>query len=80
MKDPKAELADFHQTVLMDAMIQVTGVDHLAAVDLDGGRSYVRARAKCHGCACKSECREWLAAHSQAEPQPFAPMLRSFGR
>jgi len=78
MKDPKAELADFHQTVLMDGMMQVTGVDYLAAVDLDGGQSYVRARANCHGCACKPECREWLSSHSQAEPQEFCPNVAYF--
>lgn len=78
MKDPKPELADFHQPALMDDMMQVAGVEHLDAIDLDGGQSYVRARAECHGCACKRECREWLADHREAEPQLFCPNAAFF--
>lgn len=76
MKSPRprparAALADFHQKVLMDDMMHVVGVDILSAVDVDGGQSYVRARANCHSCASKRVCREWLADHSEGEPQEF---------
>jgi hypothetical protein len=73
MKNPKPELADFHQNVLMDDMMQVVGVDLLEVIDVDGGQSYVRARAKCHGCTCKVMCRDWLAEHSEAQSQSFCP-------
>ena len=73
MKDFKPVLAGFHETVLMDDMMQVVGVDLLDAIDLDGGQSYVRARANCVGCGCRSMCRQWLAEHREAEPQAFCP-------
>jgi hypothetical protein len=73
MKDSKPALADFHQSVLMDDMMQVVGVDLLEVVDVDGGRSYVKARANCRGCTCKAMCREWLAEHSEGQPQTFCP-------
>ena len=73
MKDFKPVLADFHETALMDDMMQVVGVDLLDAIDLDGGQSYVKARANCVGCGCKSMCRQWLAEHSNAQPQAFCP-------
>lgn len=73
MKGPRPELADFHQTVLMDDMMQVVGVDLLDAIDGDGGQSYVRARANCRACNCKLMCRDWLAEHSEEPPQDFCP-------
>ena len=79
MKDPKPELADFHQAVLMDDMMQVTGIDHLDAIDFDGGQSYVRARAKCHGCACRRICASGLPTLARRSLSRFAPMPRSFG-
>lgn len=78
MKSPKPELADFHRDVLMDDMMQVVGVDLLEAIDVDGGQSYVRARENCHGCTCKPMCREWLADHSEAQPQSFCPNSEFF--
>jgi hypothetical protein len=66
-------LSDFHQKVLMDDMMDVVGVDILSAIDVDGGQSYVRARANCLGCGCQTVCRGWLAAHSQGAPQDFCP-------
>ena len=78
MKEPRPELADFHQAVLMDDMMQVVGVDLLNAIDVDGGQSYVRARANCRSCACTVVCRDWLATHSQGEPQDFCPNVDFF--
>lgn len=73
MSDPRPDLADFHRKVPMDDMMQVVGVDLLAAIDVDGGQSYIRARANCRGCTCEHVCRNWLAQHSHAEPQEFCP-------
>lgn len=73
MSEPRPELADFHRDVLMEEMMETVGVDLMAVVDLDGGQSYVRARAKCHGCTCKSDCQIWLAEHDEGSPQPFCP-------
>jgi hypothetical protein len=67
------ELADFHRPMLIDDMMQVMGVDFLAAIDVDGGQSYVRARAGCRGCTCKTVCRRWLLDYSQGSPQDFCP-------
>jgi len=74
----RPELADFHRRVLMDDMMQVLGVKLLDAIDVDGGRSYVRARANCRGCACDVVCRDWLAEHSQGTPQDFCPNAEFF--
>jgi Family of unknown function (DUF6455) len=73
MKGSKLDLARFHENVLMDEMMQVVGVNVLDVMDVDGGRSYVRARANCIGCACKTACRDWLTEHSEGEPQSFCP-------
>jgi Family of unknown function (DUF6455) len=73
MKGSKLEVGSFHENVLMDEMMQVVGVDLLSVVDVDGGQSYVRARANCIGCACKAMCRDWLAEHGVDEPQSFCP-------
>jgi hypothetical protein len=62
----------------MDDMMQVAGVDILAAIDLDGGQSYVRARANCRGCTCKPVCRDWLMEHSQGAPQEFCSNANFF--
>jgi len=73
MRSPRPDLADFHQKVLMEDMMQIVGVDVLDVIDVDGGLSYVRARANCRGCTCKHVCRQWLAEHSQGAPQDFCP-------
>lgn len=73
MKRFRHELSGFHEALLMDDMMQVVGVDLLEAVDVDGGQSYVRARANCVGCGCKSLCRDWLAKNSEGQPQEFCP-------
>ena len=77
MKSPKQDrrpdLADFHQKVLMEDMMLTVGVGVLDAIDVDGGQSYVRARANCRNCTCTVVCREWLAEHSQGTPQDFCP-------
>jgi len=72
MKGSRRDLADFHQKVPMDDMMQVVGVDLLAAIDVDGGQSYVKARANCLSCACTFVCRDWLAGHSQDAPPDFS--------
>jgi Family of unknown function (DUF6455) len=73
MKTARSDLANFHRRAPMDDMMQVTGVDILAAIDVDGGQSYVRARANCHQCPSKEICRDWLLEHLQGEPQDFCP-------
>ncbi|ODS02983.1 hypothetical protein AUC71_12235 [Methyloceanibacter marginalis] len=55
MKGFKHELSGFHETLLMDDMMQVTGVDLLEAVDVDGGQSYVR-RGRIASAAAASPC------------------------
>jgi len=62
----------------MDDMMQVVGVDLLAAIDVDGGRSYVRARTNCRSCTCRIVCREWLMQHSTGAPQDFCPNVDFF--
>jgi hypothetical protein len=78
MRGPRPELADFHRKVLMDDMMQVVGVDLLDAIDVDGGRGYVRARASCRGCTDKVICRDWLAGHGEGPPQNFCPNAEFF--
>ena len=74
----RPELADFHRKVLMDEMMQVLSVNLLDAIDVDGGQSYVRARANCRACACELVCRDWLAEHSRGAPQNFCPNAQFF--
>ncbi len=76
--DARPDLAGFHRKVLMDDMMPVVGVDLLDAVDVDGGQSYVRARANCRQCTCTLICRDWLAKHSQGAPQDFCPNANFF--
>lgn len=71
--DPRPDFADFHRKVLMDDMMQVVGVGVFDVVDVDGGQSYVRARANCLRCTCTFVCLDWLAEHSQGVPQDFCP-------
>ena len=78
MRGPRPELADFHRKVLMDDMMQVVGVDLLDAIDGDGGRGYIRARASCRNCTCNKVCREWLTGRSVGTPQNFCPNAEFF--
>lgn len=73
MAEPRTELADFHRKVLMEDMMETVGVDILDVVDLDGGQSYLRARANCHSCTCKLTCRMWLAEQADDTPPEFCP-------
>lgn len=78
MTDPKPDLADFHRPVLMEDMMEAVGVDQADIVDLDGGQSYLRARANCHACSCKAACTKWLEANPEGGPQPFCPNAALF--
>jgi hypothetical protein len=78
MTDPKPDFAGFHQDVLMEDMMETVGVNLLDVVDIDGGQSYVRARANCHACSCKETCSDWLSAHAEGDPQPFCPNAALF--
>lgn len=81
MTDPKPELAGFHRDVLMEDMMVTVGVEQFDVVDLDGGQSYIRARANCHACPCKETCSDWLSANAAGDPQPFCPnadLFRTF--
>ena len=73
MTDPKPELAGFHREVHMEDMMETVGVDQFDVVDLDGGQSYIRARANCHACSSKEACSQWLAANREGSPQAFCP-------
>jgi len=76
--DGRPDLADFHRKVLMDDMMPVVGVGLLDAIDVDGAQSYVRARANCRKCSSTLVCRDWLAEHSEGEPQDFCPNASLF--
>ncbi len=78
MKNQRSDLADFHQKVLMDDMMQTVGVNVLDVIDVDGGQSYLRARANCRTCSNKGACNGWLATHSEGEPQDFCPNANFF--
>ena len=73
MTDPRPDLADFHRQVLMEDMMETVGVEQSDILDLDGGQSYIRARANCHACPCKVACGNWLAGNAEGEPQAFCP-------
>jgi hypothetical protein len=62
------------QQGLMDDMMTRCGVDLLAVIGEDGGKSYVEARSRCRGCASVGTCRDWLLADDgESEPQDFCP-------
>ncbi|MDJ0513933.1 MAG: DUF6455 family protein [Methyloceanibacter sp.] len=73
MTNSALDLASFHRPVLMEDMIETTGVNPLDVIDLDGGKSYLRARANCHNCTCKAVCSNWLSVNKEGDPQPFCP-------
>jgi hypothetical protein len=61
---------------LMDDMMARCGVDLLALIGEDGGKSYVEARSRCRGCSTVKACRDWLLTaddHALSEPQDFCP-------
>lgn len=78
MSYARPDLAGFHRKVLMEDMMETVGVEPFDVVDLDGGRSYIRARASCHACTCKATCRDWLAGTAEGDPQPFCPNAALF--
>lgn len=80
MRSARPDLANFHGKVLMDDMMEAVGVSLLDLVDIDGGRSYLRARGNCHGCSCQAVCRDWLAGHGENEQADFCPNTDLFHR
>jgi hypothetical protein len=62
----------------MEDMMDTVGVELLNILDVDGGQSYLQARANCHTCSCKANCSKWLAANSGGEPQSFCPNAELF--
>ncbi|XSG82038.1 MAG: DUF6455 family protein [Methyloligella sp. ZOD6] len=66
---------------LMDRMMQKLGVDVLAAIGLDNGQAFVRARSECRLCPQANVCRFWLACSTgEAKPPDFCPNARFFHR
>ena len=78
MSEPKPNLANFHQNVLMEDMLDAVGVSVLDVIDFDGGKSYVRARQNCRECSCQETCRSWLAENDEGAPQAFCPNSNFF--
>ena len=78
LTDSKPDLADFYRPVIMEDMMDTVGVEPFDILDLDGGQSYLQARANCHACSCKANCSKWLAANSEGEPQSFCPNAELF--
>jgi hypothetical protein len=61
---------------LMDDMMARCGVDLLALIGQDGGKSHVEARSRCRGCSTVKNCRDWLLTTDgdvSSEPQDFCP-------
>jgi hypothetical protein len=63
---------------LMDQMMEVRGVDVLAALRVDGGLAFIEARAKCRYCLHEGICRHWLASEGQRGSADFCPNAAFF--
>ncbi|MGA7457439.1 MAG: DUF6455 family protein [Methyloceanibacter sp.] len=64
---------------LMDQMMQVRGVDVVAASQVDGGLALLEAIGKCRLCGDERACRHWLAREPGSTPQDFCPNADFFG-
>src|SRR3989337_3088211 len=55
-------------------------VDVLAAIRVDGGQSFVEARARCRGCLQEAACRTWWLESTEAllSPPDFCPNAAFF--
>jgi hypothetical protein len=65
-----------HRQEVMDEMMAHSGIDLLALIGKDGGKSYVEARSRCRGCSTVKACRDWLLTtddSTPSEPQDFRP-------
>jgi hypothetical protein len=65
-----------HRQEAMDDMMARCGVDLLALIGKDGGKSYVEARSRCRGCSTVKACCDWLLTtddSTPSEPQDFCP-------
>jgi Family of unknown function (DUF6455) len=65
-----------HRRAVMDDMMAHCGLDLLALISMDGGKSYVEARSRCRGCSSVKACRDWLLTTGEStpsEPQDFCP-------
>jgi hypothetical protein len=74
-KEPTARAMIDRQGLMDDAMAHY-GIDLLALIGKDGGKSYVEARSGCRGCSTVKACRNWLLTtddSTQSEPQDFCP-------
>ena len=60
---------------LMDEMMEMQGVDLLAAVR--AGDGFVKARANCRECRDEAACRAWFLERS-GEPAEFCPNAAFF--
>jgi hypothetical protein len=61
---------------LMEDMMAHCGVDLLALIGKDGGKTYVEARARCRGCSTIKACQDWLLTADDptgSEPRDFCP-------
>jgi hypothetical protein len=65
---------------LMDDMMERCGVDTLALIRSDEGRSFAEARAECRWCLSARTCGEWLLAlgGELASPPDFCPNASLF--
>jgi hypothetical protein len=63
---------------LMDRMMEVQGVDVLAAIRVDGGLTFIEARAKCRYCLHAGICRHWLSSEGQRGAADFCPNVAFF--
>ena len=74
-KAPTVRDAIDRQGLMDDAMARC-GIDLLALIGKDGGKSYVEARSRCRGCSTVKACRDWLLipdGKPSSEPQDFCP-------
>lgn len=64
---------------LMDRMIEVLGVDAVAAARKDGGEAFAKARTECLNCGASDRCQQWLETPKAiVSPPSFCPNASFF--
>jgi hypothetical protein len=66
---------------LMDAVMEASYVDVIAAIRVDEGQAFMDARSRCRNCFNEIRCRNWLgSSEPKSGPPDFCPNAALFTR
>jgi hypothetical protein len=66
---------------LMDAVMEASHVNVVAAIRIDEGQAFMDARSRCRNCFNEIKCRRWLGSpEPKSGPPDFCPNMALFTR